>query len=140
MSHVKFWFKLQTDMVAVVQIGYVLREPNPFHVGSSSCHNASPGYGTTTTQFLHQVHNTLLHHLNSEENLHADNVRVLPWVPRLHVDQAAVLHLDRLDQLAQTHYRLRQLYQDGQLHLGVCCFVLQRFQKKNLVFSGCFVF
>ena len=59
-----------------------------------------------------------VHHLNSEKNFHADNVRVLPWVPGLHVDQAPVLDLHRLHHLPQAHYGIRQLDQDGQLHLS----------------------
>merc|ERR1719341_2986862 len=104
MGHVQFWLEFQTDVVAVVEVGNVLREPNPFHVASSSCHHSSSRYRTTAAKFLHQVHNPLLHHLHSEKNLHADKVGILPWVPRLHVDQASVFHLDRLHHLAQAHY------------------------------------
>ena len=34
MSHVKFRFQLQADVVAMVEVGNVFWEPDPLHVGS----------------------------------------------------------------------------------------------------------
>ena len=62
-SHVQLWLKLEVDVVALVQIGDVLREPDSLHIGSPSSNNASSTYSSAPPQFLHQVHNPLFDQL-----------------------------------------------------------------------------
>ena len=65
-SHVQLRLQLEVDVVALVQIGDVLREPDSLHVGSPSSDNASATYSSAPPQFLHQVHNPLFHQLAKE--------------------------------------------------------------------------